>query len=513
MISLTMTKYDKMALEYLTEETSSLKSRRPPRWLRSSRWKPKHVLRKGSDPTIIAVDVLPSGVIPLRLYKEQVVPLLREHQTLRVIVLTLADRLEDHPEVASFCDREGIGLKVLMPGLGLETVVRTDLDPRAREVTLPDEGVFPAAILERARGLKKLKFGKCLDAFVEKLNSLGDDERRIRELVEDTVDQLLQQHPSFRRNIGMFMRLANFERLLRLTSPRASEHVFHSFRVFLAGCAVIDQFYDHFLMAHRRFCIGPEREMCVEYAWLLASLFHDVGRSKEGAIEMVRAQLGDEDLEVRIEGKPTRWERAPYRAALRALGSLAAFVASGKKAESWDGGTVDDEEGVRLGNEWIAIYDKVNTHGIIGALDVLGDIFEKATAANMRRHRPFVVTHAVPASLAILLHDWRIWDSAKRWKLFPVSGSSNPLAALLIYADTWDDHRRRPGASPIRVAEYTVGKEGVGICVEWAKSEDYERELVKYKAFGKALCDLPFKMSIEHGLASPRALGTKPRKK
>jgi hypothetical protein len=170
----------------------------------------------------------------------------------------------------------------------------------------------------------------------------------------------------------------------------------------------------------------------------------------------------------------------------------------------WDGGTIEDPEGVATSEEWIRLYDEMRSHAVISAFDFLGDIFKKAGAADERRHRPFVLTHAVPAALCILLHDWRIWRLAKKWKLFPVDASIIPMAALLIYLDTWDDYRRRGQEQRIFMRTYAVGRNGASVVVEWGDSEELQNEEIKYRAFKKALKNPPFSLKISARMASER---------
>ena len=473
----------------------------PPKWLAIARWKPRICLGRPGDRRVLAVDVVPSGAIPTALYQGEVVVLQRKHKNLRVVVCVLEEGIERHPEIEEFCRKLGIGLKVFLPGFGMETKVRTDLDPYTSESPIPiEEGWFPARIVERARGLKRLAFASTIDQFVAGCPAVASDDTATLRLVCSTIDALLQQHRTFSTNIGQYMRLAHFESLLKLTSPEATEHVFYSFRVFLAGCPIIDQFYQVFRMAHERFQIGRAAPS-VEYAWLLSAVFHDVGRPKEGATRLMDEELGDPDIEVVIRGKDTRWLRDEYRRARDALGSLAAFVAAGAHENGWDAGAIADQDAREMTIAWTRLYDSLESHAIIGSLDFLAHVFQSAAAVNERTNRPFVLSHAVPAALAILLHDWRIWKNARSWKIFPINVAATPLAALLIYLDTWDDYKRKGPNSLIYVRDYVVDDSGARVTVEWADSAALEKEKIKYEAFKTALLPGPFSLTIDAHMA------------
>jgi hypothetical protein len=419
------------------------------------------------------------------------------------MVLVLDDGLTQHPGIVAFCKNLGIGLKVYKSGLGIETHVRTDVDPPISKAPLIEaDGWFPRKILDRSSELKSVSFKDSIIAFVEKARQVANDKNATFQLVCATIESLMHQCSAFRGNIEHFMRLQHFESLLHLASPDASDHVFHSFRVFLAGCPIVDTFYDALRAAHDHYRTGNMASISVEYTWLLASVFHDVGKPKEGGARFLEQELGDEDIEVSVVGKDSRWGRQEVQSARNSLASLAAYVAASAHAESgWDGGVVCDARGKELGQAWMQLYDGMRSHAVIGAIDFLAQVFKVASAAAERRNRPFVVTHAVPAALAVLLHDWKIWEQAKDWGLFPVDASMMPMAAILIYLDTWDDYMRHGSTPSISIRDYTINARGAKVVVEWADSERYEAEKIKYRAFESALKNLPFGLKISHGMA------------
>jgi len=501
-----MKKNEELVLEYLMEMFPNWHlCKRLPGWIKKEFWRPTFLLKVGKGEEIAAVDVLLSGEIPKYQYLRVVGRLLKEHPELRGAVVTLEESYEDNPEIEEFCRKHCLGLKIMIPGVGLETIVRSDLDPDVSEANLVrEDGWFPAAILRAASGLKRLCFSDVIDKFIGQVGYLGNDMDETREVVFATIEQLVRKHSTFSQNLQQFMQLARFEEMLRSFLANESEHVIHSFRVFLAGCPVIDKFYDEFRVAHRRFSIDDPKNISVEYAWLLTAVFHDIGRRKEGtaqAVRMLGDSLEDEDVEVSVEGKESRWSRTPYIEARKVLGSLGAFV-RGDGSGSWDGGVIEDEDGALLSVGWIHIYDEMRSHGIISAFDFLAKLFEKASAASERIYRPFVITHGAPAGLAILLHDWKIWKpEALSWGLYPINASVLPLAALLIYVDTWDDYKRKDGDPCIYVRDYTVDGRGARVRIEWGDSEQLEKEKIKYNEFRLALKRRPFSLKIEADMA------------
>jgi hypothetical protein len=369
-----------------------------PEWLDGCRWKPHICLGRDKSDDIIAIDIVPSGVVPRMQYRGEVRPLLARYARLRVIVCVVDDALERHPDTETFCGVLGIGLKIYHPSLGMETVLRIDVEAPPPSRGLPDEhGWFPKVILERARNLARLSFRKVIQEFAHKVEKLSRNRDKTCQLVTETIDRLMQSHPTFRGNVSHFLKLEHFERLFELAKPGATEHVLHSFRVFLAGCAIIDAFYDHFCDAHKRYKFGASTASSVEYAWLLASVFHDIGRPKEGARTLIEQEIGDEDIDVQVTGKQNRWQRPEYQTARKSLAAFAIYVASNCPSGGWDGGLIDDAAAKDIETAWMSIYDLMKSHAIIGSLDFLARVFLTASAADERKNRPFVVSHAVPA--------------------------------------------------------------------------------------------------------------------
>jgi len=253
-----------------------------PSWLSGKQWIPHYLLFNESLGRILAIDVILSGAIPAFQYYKIVNQLLCDQKNLRVVIITEEEGYEAYPEIEKYCIEANMGLKILIPGMGIQTIVRSDYDIEIEQKELPlEDGWFPKAILDQNENLTRLCFNKTIDSFIEAVKKLGNNKEETLELVHSTIDELLSFHPAFKNSIKHFMKLERFEILLKLSDPNFSDHVLHSFRVFLSGCPIINEFYDYFHVAYTRCCIGPVEKLCVEYSWLLAAIFHDIGKPKE----------------------------------------------------------------------------------------------------------------------------------------------------------------------------------------------------------------------------------------
>ncbi len=454
-------------------------------------------------PGPVAIDIIPSANIPKLIYRKEVVALKRAHPTLIVIICVHDDFLGFHPDAEYFCQEIECGLQAYIPEVGLQTIVTTILDRDDELKVKSEDGWFPKCILEKAAKATSLSFHPTIVEFCRKVRRLGNDERAVTDLVTKTIDKLLQYYPSCHADVGSFMKLARFESIFRPMVPGSTDHVLHSFRVFLAGCSVIDRHYRSFLSAQKRFCLGSPKKLSIEYGWLLTAVFHDIGQPLQRGSRFLEAELEDEDVVVSVSGRNTRWLRTEYVEARRIISSLGTFVSAGAPVkDEWDGGALVGPDADRLADRWTALFDQMSSHAVIGAFKMLASIVEQAIAVNEKKNHTFVISHAVPAALAILLHDWRIWDDAKKWKLFPVNSGLLPMAALLIYIDTWDDFKRKGLDSPISIESFDISDSRVVVSVKWLKAKEYEKEKIKYAAFKRALKNRPFGMNIRVQVAS-----------
>ena len=400
-----------------------------PGWLDGTKWRPAFCAQLTSG-RILVVDLIPSGHISKAIYDGEVVPLMEEQPEIRVLVCVNEETLDQAAE--AFCRERGIGLVTMALDFGLESIVPTDLDPAAPPTVAHEAGWFPQAIMDHVPRLKNISFRAELAAFAKELPLLGNDLPKVTGLVRSTIDLLLKSYPGCRPTSRRFMRLQNFEQLFKTT-----DHVLHSFRVFLAGCVVLDFFYRECTAAHRRFRLARGQSSFIEYCWLLASVFHDIGKPFEVGGKMLQSEIGDDDggYIVKTEMSKQRWRLDKYFDARRLLSSLGVFAAgAGAHPRAiWDAGAITSPKANTLGTAWTVLYTKCRSHAVLSALDMFAEIIEQASADDRVANRPIVVTYAAPAALAILLHDWKIWPQAAGWGLFPVDAGVMPLAALLIY--------------------------------------------------------------------------------
>jgi hypothetical protein len=282
-----------------------------------------------------------------------------------------------------------------------------------------------------------------------------------------------------------FLQLSHFENLLSSSNRAHSDHVFHSVRVFLIGCIILDKFYDKF---HRYYCdILNASNINVEYIWLLSSLFHDIGRIYQDTWRLYLADQDedDEDFKESVSDQMNkRWQKKEY---IIALGNLAALILQSqdppkKRDNPFTGYALGGRIDENIGDVLVNHYNRLH-HGAVSCFELATSMLEKLAASNTRG-KTFPLYHMFPAVLAIAFHDWKIWDDLRNIKVMPIKMRDFPLAALLIYIDTWDDYKRTD-ARTIVVDDLKFSDKGVDVHVTWLDNAEYAAQKIKYESFVK----------------------------
>ncbi len=495
------TKFARAVERSLRKTYPSIRPVACPEWLSASRWRTPTCWSVHGQ--LLAVDSLPSGAVPARVYRDAVRPLMQEHADLEVLVVCREEALEENGATEKICRELRIGLKAYVPKVGLLTVVANGLDHPAEATGFVDEpGWFPEKLLDAAAGTGRLSFSQELLGIVAAIRAAGANRKEALAVVHRGIGCLLQMHPHADATIASFMKVEHFEAMLRLADNTETEHIFHSFRVFLAGCPVLSENYEVFTDAHTGVTCGNADTMSVEYCWLLASLFHDIGKPYEKAHILVEKTLDDDDVEAPVHSTGSLWTRPENRDARRLLASLMQYRSSSNGDQHWDFGAVSTPDNERNAEDLTRLYGGFTSHAVVGAIHLLSSIVKKSAAADRDKNRSFVLTHAVPAALAVLLHDWKVWEVAASWGLFPLKGDRIPLAALLVFLDTWDDFRRSGDRARVYVRDYTVERGQVSVSLDWEDGTDLKHEEVKFSAFREAIIDSPISYTIDPKVSS-----------
>ena len=462
-------------------------------------WWPKYVF---SDPTTkltIAVDIIYNQQISKKIYEIEVTRALKQNPTLRLCLFSSLDYAYDG--LKKYCKINKFGLKVYTLN-SINTILPFESEKieRVTRRKSKKEGWFPQIILSEAKKIKRIKYKKNIIDLVKKIERYHSKEKQL-DFSRKAIDKMLKTSPNYIGNNIPFMRLSNFENLLNYSDIKCKDHVFHSIRVFLTGCIIIDKFYDKFSKYHKEI-LGTDK-ISIEYIWLLASLFHDVGRIKQEGHKIFLSDPEKENPEIAEgieEEMAKRWKEEEYKISLANVIEL--IKLSCKRKDQRDlpftgyalGGKID----LGIANIFMESYNKRKSHGTISCFELSADILKKMEASKFK-NKTFLLYHLFPAVLAIALHDWKVWEELSEAKVFPINIKNFPLAALLIYIDTWDDYKR-DGTEKVRVDNLIMNNNQVTVFLTWHKTSEYLDEKLKYDSFERNVLfgDLKLKIAISN---------------
>lgn len=467
-----------------------------PPFLEKYKWKPKYVFLDSTSKLHIAVDVSYKQQISKKIYETEVVKALNQNKTLRVCLFSSLDY--DYDYLKNFCKKYKFGLKVYSSN-SINTIVPLNFEKVERLAVRKEKkaGWFPDAILNEVKNIKKIKFKTSLINLAKKLKKCHRKEKQFS-LICSCINKMLKENPYYIGDNIPFMNLSYFENLLNLSNINCKDHVFHSARVFLIGCIIIDKFYDRFLSYYRD--ILGTKKISIEYIWLLTSLFHDMGRVKQDMHKILLNDPKKENPEIEEgieEEMGKRWKEDQYKVSLGNVAELIKQSCKTKKSRDFPftgyalGGKIDP----KIANILMESYNKRKSHGVISCFDLSADLLRKMEASNFKS-RTFLLYHIFPAVLAIALHDWKIWKELSEAKIFPIDIRKFPLAALLIYIDTWDDYKRDKD-DKITIDRLNLDDKSVTVCLTWHKNSEYLDEKLKYDSFERNVLFSDLKLKIE----------------
>jgi hypothetical protein len=468
-----------------------------PRFLKRYNWVPMVVFSEPSSKLFIAVDIIFKQNFPKKIYQTEVIKALKENSLLRFCLFTPDLEFD---VLSKFCLENKIGLKnystssinTLVPFFGEKV-------ERVTRKKIKKTGWFPQAILEEVKKVRKIHFAKLVVELANKLEKNQQEDKQFNFICK-YIDKIMKADPSYVGSSIPLLNLSYFENILKNSSNKYNDHVFHSARVFLIGCIIIDRFYDDFVNFYKEI-LGLSK-VNVEYIWLLASLFHDIGRiQQEGyrAIYLGDSKKDDQGLRDALEeSQSKKWQDDVYK---RVLGNLVELIKQcNKKKKDRDrpfigyalGGVIDPQ----IANILKEQYNKLTSHGVISCFELSTDLLRKIDATTEKHSKVFFLYHLFPAALAIAFHDWKIWKELSDIEIFPINIKDHPLAALLIYIDTWDDYKRGQDEK-ITIDKIEFSGKEVTVYLTWHKQKEYLGEKLKYDSFERNVLFSEIRLKIE----------------
>jgi hypothetical protein len=472
------------------------KADKPPRLFSKYEWAPEFIFYEPQNKIYIAVDLIFNEQFSMKIYQKEAVRALNEHSNVRVCLFSPLG--SEYRNLKLFCRKYGFGLKIYSRK-SINTILPFKLEKVERIIRkkVKREIWFPQIILNEVKRINNLRFKNQLITLAKNLEKTRSKEKQLT-IIHNSINKMLKEHPGYFGDDIPFMRLSHFENLLNFSDVKCKDHVFHSIRVFLVGCIIIDKFYKKFLSYYKD--ILGTTKINVEYIWLLTSLFHDIGRIKQHIYRIYLSDPNKDNPQLReqLEAELSKdWQKEEYKNSLGNIVELIKQSCQNNKNRDKPfvgfalGGEIDEKIASILREH----YNKLKSHGVVGCFELSSDFLRKAKASKFRS-KAFFLYHVFPAILAIAFHDWRIWKELAEVKIFPIDIQNFPLAALLIYIDTWDDYKRDTDQK-ITIDDIVFQNNKVTVFITWYKTKEYLDEKLKYDSFERNVIFSDVKLKIE----------------
>jgi hypothetical protein len=457
-----------------------------PAYLAQYHWAPSFVLRHAATRLIVGFEVVYVDILPRRILAEAR-KAQQQHDDFAVALAV--SRGAESGTVVAYCRQQGFGLWVFTSGAVAPLLPPRGGITRPARRRAPRDGWIPPAIAGLASPLPQIRVAPIIKARMEILSAPGTPEPEAIGAVESVLAEITNTQRNHLTAPLSFYHLAGLQKLLRLHDPQASDHVVHSFRVYVTGCIVISHLWD--LFSHMWKTYTGLTDAAIDDVWFLVGMFHDCGYRRDPVV--VRAAAEELGLRYDENGAAAdvleRLSRDEYQQAIARVASFLAHIAR-RRPGRWDFGSLPGGALQRRLEGMLAdCYSSGEYHGVVSALDMAAELFisvERASADGTEDRdldRQFLASHVFPAAAAIALHDWHLWDRLRELGIFPLEAEFFPLAALLIYLDTWDDYRRR-GRHDMEVVSLETTGDGVVVTVRWTDPERMANAAVGYGAYG-----------------------------
>jgi hypothetical protein len=352
----------------------------------------------------------------------------------------------------------------------------------AEKIKLLDRQLISSELIKSISELDKISYKDDINDFTKKFESSDEDlNKLILELLKTLWVKKYGKEEAFNR-FGTF---ENYEKIL-LRQPHYRDHFIHQFQVFLCGLPIINHHYENVKDPYLK--VFPNEEINIEFAWLLAASYHDVGY----LIQLINTWMNSFFVEL------MEIPKIPFDVDLNRILLERNFNEYIDKIVSLNSNFQDSlpkpwkySEPIKIDNEirkeFLSklLYDR--NHGLFSSLILLDRIQNSEAIKNDAQYIDTTFTSTVmPAALAIALHDKSIF-SCRSMKNSRIDFSRNPLAFTLIFCDTLQEWGR-PGSSVSsdsspRLTKYEISDKKISATLTYEKNMEIDYSGEKTTAF------------------------------
>lgn len=331
---------------------------------------------------------------------------------------------EERKEIFKILEKYG-----LQTDKDFQDFLRRDLLSIKSLVKPKDRVLLSDSLINKLINISKISYAREIKDFVKNAESTTQD---LDYLISSTLRKLWIEKYEKEEAFRLFKLHEEFEPIL-FKDPQYRNHFIHQFQVFLAGIPIIEEYYDEIYQSLSKL---TDTNIQVDFSWLLAATFHDIGYPIQRFDFWSNAFFKD-FLDVSNMGASIDFSKILLvRNFQEYLDKLTSFYShinnlSDKRWLYTNSHMIDNRIRAFFTEELI----ERRNHGVISTLALM-DRIEFGRYARRRgvKYKDTIFSSSVmPAVLAILLHHKSIYQNEIIKK---IHFKKNSLAFLLIYCDT-----------------------------------------------------------------------------
>lgn len=363
-----------------------------------------------------------------------------------------------------------------------------------------DKSLISDELIKSIKNLDQLSYNQEIKGFIEGFEKSDDSlNQLILKLLNSLWVKKYEKSEAY-RSFGSF---ESYEKIL-LKQPYYRDHYIHQFQVFLSGLPIVNKHHHSIKESYKN--IFDASEINVEFAWLLAASFHDVGYTVQYINIWIDRFFKDvmeiPDIKFNIDLNEILFTRN-YAEYIDKLVSLYLEI-NNPKHKPWrysDPHLIDNS----FRREFLSQLLQKRNHGLISSLILLDRIQNSVVNSEDPYYIDTTFSSTVmPAALAIALHDKSIFSngifSNNLVKNNCINFSSDPLTFTLIFCDTLQEWGRPGSSIPFehspKLSKYEVSNDLISATLTYDKIMERNSETGKTDTFSEKEKELTNVFSI-----------------
>lgn len=312
----------------------------------------------------------------------------------------------------------------------------------------------------------------------------GDCENK---MIKKFMEQILTCDERFKLDADPINFMSEIEKIATNPEDRIRDHYFHAFNTMMLGFMTIDKFYERFNALAKKY--GDD--IILEFIWILASLYHDIGYPVllQQFLLCQTYGLEGENNSALIDGcvkqnKQGFWNSSEYGFIVEVLNNLFSHIAYNKRGKWIFDGFPHPVQSTKFKKSVKTSFIEKEAHGVVSALKLALLTIKHIRDVVKNKDREFLYRHTMLASISILFHDSTVRKSFIENSIKNIRAEDFPLSILLTYVDILQDDRRDSTGSSSRPDIFkdiniTDGKAIVAKLEEIALTEGIKKKLLE----------------------------------